>query len=171
LEAAIADGGFRSDLFYRLNVFPIEVPPLRERKGDIPLLVQYFVDRYATRDGKKITGIDRRSLELLQSYTWPGNIRELQNVIERSVIVSDAANLSVDGTWLVRPALRADSTIQPLSGKLAAQEKDMIEAALAQSNGRVSGPRGAAAKLGIPQSTLDSKIKSLKINKHQFRKS
>jgi DNA-binding NtrC family response regulator len=171
LEAAIADSGFRSDLFYRLNVFPIEVPPLRERKGDIPLLVQYFVDRYATRDGKKITGIDRRSLELLQSYTWPGNIRELQNVIERSVIVSDAANLSVDETWLVRPALRADSTIQPLSGKLAAQEKDMIEAALAESNGRVSGPRGAAAKLGIPQSTLDSKIKSLKINKHQFRKS
>jgi transcriptional regulator with GAF, ATPase, and Fis domain len=171
LQAAIADGEFRSDLFYRLNVFPIEVPPLRQRKEDIPLLVQYFVDRYATRDGKKITGIDRRSLELLQSYTWPGNIRELQNVIERSVIVCDSANLSVDETWLVRRALPSDSAIQPLSERLATQEKEMIEAALAESRGRVSGPQGAAAKLGIPQSTLDSKIKSLKINKHQFRKS
>jgi len=171
LQAAIADGGFRSDLFYRLNVFPIEVPPLRERKEDIPLLVEYFVDRYATRDGKKITGIDRRSLELLQSYTWPGNIRELQNVIERSVIICDSANLSVDETWLALRPLPSDSAIQPLAEKLASQEKEMIEAALAESQGRVSGPRGAAAKLGIPQSTLDSKIKSLKINKQQFRKS
>src|SRR5579872_1093693 len=171
LQAAIADGGFRSDLFYRLNVFPIEVPPLRERKEDIPLLVEYFVDRYATRDGKKITGIDRRSLELLQSYTWPGNIRELQNVIERSVIICDSANLSVDETWLALRPLPSDSAIQPFAEKLASQEEEMIEAALAESQGRVSGPRGAAAKLGIPQSTLDSKIKSLKINKQQFRKS
>ena len=171
LQAAIADGGFRSDLFYRLNVFPIEVPPLRERKEDIPLLVEYFVDRYATRDGKKITGIDRRSLELLQSYTWPGNIRELQNVIERSVIICDSANLSVDETWLALRPLPSDSAIQPFAEKLASQEKEIIEAALAESQGRVSGPRGAAAKLGIPQSTLDSKIKSLKINKQQFRKS
>jgi transcriptional regulator with PAS, ATPase and Fis domain len=170
LEAAIVEGGFRDDLFYRLNVFPIEVPPLRQRKEDIPLLVEYFIDRYASKAGKKITGINKRSLELLQSYAWPGNIRELQNVIERSVIICDSENLSVDETWLGRRALSADSPAQPLSGRLAAQEKEMIEAALAESNGRVSGPSGAAARLGIPQSTLDSKIKSLKINKQRFRK-
>jgi transcriptional regulator with PAS, ATPase and Fis domain len=171
LEAAIAEGSFRDDLFYRLNVFPIEVPPLRERNEDIPLLVQYFVDRYATKAGKKITGISRKSLELLQSYAWPGNIRELQNVIERSVIVSDSENLSVDESWLGRRVTSPDSAAQGLSERLASQEKEIIEAALAASNGKVSGPSGAAARLGIPQSTLDSKIKSLKINKHQFRKS
>jgi transcriptional regulator with GAF, ATPase, and Fis domain len=170
LQAAIADGEFREDLFYRLNVFPIEVPPLRQRKEDIPLLVEYFIDRYASKAGKKITGINKKSLELLQSYAWPGNIRELQNVIERSVIVCDSENLSVDESWLGRRALSPDSPSHPLSERLAAQEKEMIEAALAGSNGRVSGPSGAAAKLGIPQSTLDSRIKSLKINKQQYRK-
>lgn len=170
LQAAIAEGGFREDLFYRLNVFPIEVPPLRQRKEDVSLLVEYFVDRYASQAGKKITGINKKSMELLQSYNWPGNIRELQNVIERSVIICDSENLSIDESWLAKPSPTADSAIQPLSKKLAAQEKEMIEAALAESNGRVSGPRGAAAKLGIPQSTLDSKIKSLKINKQRFRK-
>jgi len=170
LEAAIAEGRFRDDLFYRLNVFPIEVPPLRQRKEDIPLLVEYFVDRYASKAGKNITGINKRSLELLQSYAWPGNIRELQNVIERSVIICDSENLSVDETWLGRRALPADSATQPLAEKLAAQERELIEAALAESNGKVSGPSGAAARLGIPQSTLDSKIKSLKINKLKFRK-
>jgi len=171
LEAAIAEGRFREDLFYRLNVFPLEVPPLRERKEDIPLLVQYFVDRYATKAGKRITSIAKRSLELLQSYTWPGNIRELQNVIERSVIVCDSENLSVDESWLGKRPTISGSSAQPLSERLASQEKEIIEAALTASNGRVSGPSGAAARLGIPQSTLDSKIKSLKINKHQFRKS
>lgn len=171
LEAAIAEGRFREDLFYRLNVFPLVVPPLRERKEDIPLLVRYFVDRYGTKAGKRITGISKRSMELLQSYTWPGNIRELQNVIERSVIVSNSENLSVDESWLGQRARTSGSPAQPLSEKLASQEKEMIEAALAASNGRVSGPSGAAAKLGIPQSTLDSKIKSLRIDKHQFRKS
>jgi len=171
LEVAIAEGRFREDLFYRLNVFPLEVPPLRERKEDIPLLVQYFVDRYATKAGKRITGIAKLSLELLQSYTWPGNIRELQNVIERSVIVCDSENLSVDESWLGKRQTAADSSAQRLSERLASQEKEMIESALAASNGRVSGPSGAAARLGIPQSTLDSKIKSLKINKHQFKKS
>jgi DNA-binding NtrC family response regulator len=170
LETAIVEGGFRDDLFYRLNVFPIEVPPLRQRKEDIPLLVEYFADRYASKAGKKITGINKRGLELLQSYAWPGNIRELQNVIERSVIICDSENLSVDETWLGRRALSADSTARPLAEKLAAQEKEMIEAALAESKGRVSGPSGAAARLGIPQSTLDSKIKSLKINKQRFRR-
>jgi transcriptional regulator with PAS, ATPase and Fis domain len=171
LEVAIAEGTLRDDLFYRLNVFPIEVPPLRERKEDIPLLVQYFVDRFATKAGKRITGISRKSLELLQSYTWPGNIRELQNVIERSVIVCDSENLSVDESWLGSRATSGDGSAQRLSERLASQEKEMIEAALAASNGRVSGPKGAAAKLGIPQSTLDSKIKALKINKHQFKNS
>ena len=171
LEVAIAEGRFREDLFYRLNVFPLQVPPLRERKEDIPLLVQYFVDRYATKAGKRIIGIAKRSLELLQSYTWPGNIRELQNVIERSVIVCDSENLSVDESWLGKRQAIIGESAQPLSERLASQEKEMIEAALAASNGRVSGPSGAAAMLGIPQSTLDSKIKSLKINKHRFRKS
>jgi DNA-binding NtrC family response regulator len=170
LEAAIVEGGFRDDLFYRLNVFPIEVPPLRKRKEDIPLLVEYFIDRYASKAGKKITGINKRSLELLRSYAWPGNIRELQNVIERSVIICDSENLSVDETWLGRRALPVDSRTLPLAEKLAAQEKEMIEAALTESSGKVSGPLGAAAKLGIPQSTLDSKIKSLKIDKTRFRK-
>jgi len=170
LQAAIAEGRFRDDLFYRLNVFPIEVPPLRERKEDIPLLVEYFVDRYTSQAGKKITGIAKKSMELLQSYKWPGNIRELQNVIERSVIISDSENLCIDESWFAGPWGTPDSVIQPFSEKLVAQEREMIESALAESNGRVSGPRGAAAKLGIPQSTLDSKIKALKINKQRFRR-
>jgi transcriptional regulator with GAF, ATPase, and Fis domain len=170
LQAAIAEGRFRDDLFYRLNVFPIEAPPLRERSEDIPLLVEYFVDRYASQAGKRITGISKKSMELLQSYTWPGNIRELQNVIERSVIISDSENLCIDESWLAGSSGTTDSAIQPFAEKLAAQEREMIESALAESNGKVSGPRGAAAKLGIPQSTLDSKIKALKINKQRFRR-
>ena len=170
LESAIARGEFREDLFYRLNVFPIEVPPLRQRKADIPLLVEYYVDRYASKAGKKITGINKSGLELLKSYSWPGNIRELQNVIERSVIISDSENLLLDESWFGHPGFSANSSIQPLSDRLAAQEREIIEAALAESNGRVSGPSGAAVRLGIPQSTLDSKIKSLKINKQQFRR-
>lgn len=170
LQAAIAEGKFREDLFYRLNVFPIEVPPLRERREDIPLLVEYFVDRYASKAGKAIKSINKNTMEMLQAYSWPGNIRELQNVIERSVIICDSENLSVDESWLARRATAAQPGIQPLSKTLATQEREMIEAALAESKGRVSGPLGAAAKLGIPQSTLDSKIKALKINKFRFRK-
>jgi PAS domain S-box-containing protein len=171
LEAAIAAGAFRSDLFYRLNVFPIEVPPLRERQEDIPVLVEYFIDRYAQKAGKSIRGVSKKSLELLQSYPWPGNIRELQNVIERSVIVCDTENFSVDESWLSRQSVATEPKGQlELSRKLAAQEKEMIEAALRESGGRVSGPSGAAAKLGIPGSTLDSKIRSLKINKNRFKR-
>jgi formate hydrogenlyase transcriptional activator len=169
LQAAISSGTFRSDLFYRLNVFPLEVPALRQRKEDIPVLVEYFIDRYASKSGKKIRGINKSTLDLLQSYAWPGNIRELQNVIERSVIVCDSENFSVDESWLSSRPAQADPETLPLSQKLATQEKEMIEAALADSKGRVSGPSGAAAKLGIPQSTLDSKIKSLKIDKQRFR--
>jgi len=169
LKAAIEAGIFRSDLFYRLNVFPIEMPPLRERKEDIPLLVEYFIDRYAGKAGKKIRGTNKRSLELLQSYPWPGNIRELQNVIERSVILCDADIFSVDESWLVRESCETQPASRPLSDKIVTQEKEMIEAALSESRGRVSGPLGAAAKLAIPPSTLESKIRSLKINKHRFK--
>ena len=170
LQGAIVEGRFREDLFYRLNVFPIEVPPLRERKEDIPLLVQYFAERYASKAGKNITNINKKSMEALQSYTWPGNIRELQNVIERSVVICDTDTLFVDESWLGRRTPVAVEAALPLTEKLSVQERQMIEAALADSNGRVSGPRGAAAKLGIPQSTLDSKIKALKIDKRRFRK-
>jgi len=170
LQAAIAAGAFRSDLFYRLNVFPVNVPSLRERREDIPLLVEYFIDRYARKAGKSICRINTRSLELLKSYPWPGNIRELQNVIERSVILCDTVDFSVDESWLVRQPLAEEPSSRPeLSRKLAAQEKEMIEAALRESGGRVSGPSGAAAKLGIPGSTLDTKIRSLKINKNCFK--
>ena len=170
LAAAIASGTFRSDLFYRLNVFPIEVPPLRERREDIPVLVEYLIDRYARKAGKNIRGVNKRSLELLQSYPWPGNIRELQNVIERSVIVCETENLSVDESWLSRqPHVTSSKSELGLSRKPATQEKEIIEAALRESRGRVGGPSGAAAKLGIPGSTLESKIRSLKINKHRFK--
>ncbi len=169
LPAAIAAGAFRSDLFYRLNVFPLELPPLRERKKDIPLLVEYFLDRYASKAGKKIQSINKKTLELLQAYRWPGNIRELQNVIERSVIVCDTETFSVDASWLTQESVPGEPARQALGGTLAAQEKDIIEAALAATRGRVSGPSGAAAKLGMPSTTLESKIKSLKIDKYRFK--
>jgi len=170
LEAGIAAGVFRSDLFYRLNVFPIEVPPLRERRQDIPVLVEYFIDRYARKAGKSFQTVNKRSLDLLQSYSWPGNIRELQNVIERSVIVCETETFSVDASWLSRrPSAIVPGVQFDFSEKLAAQEKEMIEAALRETKGRVFGPLGAAAKLGMPGTTLDSKIKSLKISKNRFK--
>jgi PAS domain S-box-containing protein len=170
LQAAIAAGSFRSDLFYRLNVFPIEVPPLRKRREDIPMLVEYFIDRYARKAGKSIRSANKRSLDLLQSYPWPGNIRELQNVIERSVIVCDTENFSVDESWLSRQPLATEpKSPLELSEKLAAQEKEMIEAALRECGGQVFGPSGAATKLGMPRSTLESKIRSLKIDKNLFK--
>jgi formate hydrogenlyase transcriptional activator len=171
LQAAISAGSFRSDLFYRLHVFPIEIPPLRERREDIPLLVEYFIDRYARKAGKNIKRVNKKTLELLQSYPWPGNIRELQNVMERSVILCETEIFSIDENWLPQPPpLTAASKQQvELPRRLLVQEKDMIEAALKDTGGRVSGPTGAAAKLGIPRSTLESKIRSLKINKNRFR--
>jgi PAS domain S-box-containing protein len=170
LEAAIAAGTFRNDLFYRLNVFPIEMPSLRERREDIPMLVEYFIDRFAREAGKSFQAVNKNSLELLQSYPWPGNIRELQNVIERSVIVCDTEEFSVDESWLSRSPLGTETKSQmDLSRRLATQEKEMIEAALRESGGRVSGQSGAAAKLGIPGSTLETKIKSLNIDKNRFK--
>ena len=170
LEAAIAASTFRGDLFYRLNVFPIEIPPLRERREDIPLLVEYFIAHFARKAGKSFRGINKKTLDLLLSYTWPGNIRELQNVVERSVIVCETENFSVDESWLSQQSI-ATKPKSPLdlSEKIAAQEKEMIEAALRESRGRVSGSSGAAAKLGIPGPTLESKIRSLKINKNHFK--
>jgi len=170
LSAAVVDGSFRSDLFYRLQVFPIEIPPLRERKDDIPLLVEFFVDRFARKAGKNIRHVGQETLESLQSYAWPGNIRELQNVIERSVILSESDIFSIDESWLPLPQTAAESKRDcafPL--RLEAQEKKTIEEALRASRGRVFGPAGAAAKLRIPRSTLESKIKSLKIDKNCFK--
>jgi transcriptional regulator with GAF, ATPase, and Fis domain len=170
LQAAISAGSFRSDLFYRLNVFPIEIPSLRERQADIPLLVEYFIDRYARKAGKHFKNVEKRTLQVLQSYPWPGNIRELQNVIERSVILCESGTFSIDESWLSLPLPATESKRHiELPRRLEAQEKNMIEEALKASRGRVFGPTGAAAKLGIPRSTLESKIKSLKIDKNCFR--
>jgi PAS domain S-box-containing protein len=170
LQAAITAGSFRRDLFYRLHVFPIVIPPLRDRREDVRQLVEYFIDRYARKAGKSIKGVSKRTLELLESYPWPGNIRELQNVVERSVILCDTEIFSIDESWLPREPFLAESGNQvELSEKLLAQEKNMIEAALKETRGRVSGTDGAAAKLGIPRSTLESKIRSLKIDKNRFR--
>jgi formate hydrogenlyase transcriptional activator len=172
LEAAMAAGTFRSDLFYRLNVFPIEMPSLRERREDIPLLVEYFIDRFARQAGKNFQSVNKKSLDLLQTYPWPGNIRELQNVIERSVIVCETENFSVDESWLSRPSPSAGANREIGSFKrLPSQEKAIIEAALTESGGRVYGPSGAAAKLGMPRSTLEHKIRSLRINKNRFKTS
>jgi PAS domain S-box-containing protein len=168
LTAAIAAGAFRADLFYRLNVFPIELPPLRKRKEDIPMLVEYFVKRYAEKAGKQIRKMDVNTLELCQSYPWPGNIRELQNIVERSVILTSGDTFRLENAWLVSPQPARQELPGPLPDTLQNQEREIIEAALAECKGKVAGPRGAAAKLGIPRSTLDSKIKQLKIKKHKF---
>jgi PAS domain S-box-containing protein len=167
LTAAMADGTFRQDLFYRLHVFPLEMPPLRERREDIPALVEYFISRYARKAGKTFRRVSKRTLDRLRSYPWPGNVRELQNVIERSVIVSDSDEFTVDESWL--SAAPPVNSRLGLSGALAAHEKAIVEDALRASGGRVFGPSGAAARLGIPRSTLEWKIRALKINKSRFR--
>jgi formate hydrogenlyase transcriptional activator len=173
LKAAVAAGTFRQDLFYRLNVFPIQVPPLRQRADDIPPLVEYFIDRYAKKAGKKIRKIEKKTMELFQTYKWPGNIRELQNVVERAVILCDDDTFSVDETWLIQESPREPRPLSASASRLLRldedQEREMIEAALAESKGRVAGPFGAASKLGIPRQTLESKIASLGINKNRFK--
>jgi len=169
LHAAVEAGTFRRDLFYRLNVFPIHVPPLRDRVDDIPLLVEYLTERYASKAGKKIRSVKKKTLELFQAYDWPGNIRELQNVVERAVILCDGDTLAVDESWLQRESPRPGVASRGLGRLDVIQEKEMIETALTDSGGRVSGPRGAAAILGIPRSTLESRIRSLQINKHRFK--
>jgi len=169
LSAAIAAGTFRQDLFYRLNVVPIEIPSLRERKDDIPLLVEYLIDRYAQKTGKKIRRMERKTLELFEAYDWPGNIRELQNVVERAVILSEGDIFSVDETWFrIRPERFTGPTV-PFADDLSRRERELIEIALQESKGKTSGPSGAATKLGIPRQTLDSRIKALGIDKYRFK--
>jgi PAS domain S-box-containing protein len=167
LEEAVAEGTFRQDLFYRLNVFPVEVPPLRDRGGDIPLLVEYFIDHYSRKMGKTFRHINKRTLNRLKAYPWPGNVRELQHVVERSVIVCDSEEFLIDESWLSTGAKLDNGVV--LANKLATHEKAIIEQALRDSGGRVFGPTGAATRLGIPRSTLESKIRSLRIDKKRFR--
>jgi len=169
LNALVAEGRFREDLLYRLNVVPIEVPPLRERVADIPLLVEYFIDRFGKRAGKKFKTIDKKSLKAFQTYAWPGNVRELQNVIERAVILSEGETFAMDEAWLRREMRAIPRRTGSLLSALVKQEKEMIETALAASHGQVSGPSGAATTLGLPSRTLDSKIKRLKINVYRFK--
>jgi transcriptional regulator with GAF, ATPase, and Fis domain len=169
LIAAAAVGTFRMDLFYRLNVFPIDVPPLRQRIEDIPLLVRYFIDRYSLKVGKNITRIEKRTMDLLSAYQWPGNIRELQNVIERSVILCDSDVFAAEASWFAEQHTGAGGSRTLLNKKLEEQERELIEAALAETNGRVAGNSGAAARLGVPASTLESKIRTLGIRKAKFK--
>jgi formate hydrogenlyase transcriptional activator len=169
LRAAVAAGTFRQDMFYRLNVFPIHMPSLRERTGDIPLLAEYLVGRYAKQTGKRFISVRKSTFDMLQAYGWPGNIRELQNVIERAVILCESETFSINETWLKREPSRSFGPLNPLAATLADREREMIEAALAESQGRISGPTGAAAKLGVPRQTLDSKIANLQISKLRFK--
>ena len=172
LEAAVANGTFRPDLYYRLNVFPIQVPPLRERQDDVLTLLEYFVHRFAQKMGKHFGKIDKRTVELFRSYPWPGNIRELQNVVERSVIVSSDGEFCVDAAWLSRDSRRVSWPQQPepaATDEDASRERQIVEDALAGSRGRVSGPNGAAARLRVPPSTLEHRIKKLRIRKSRFK--
>jgi len=169
LRAAVDAGAFRLDLFYRLNVFPIQMPSLRERSEDILLLATYFIERYASKAGKKITNIERKTLAWLQAYDLPGNTRELQNVVERAVILFDGETFSIDETWLQPVTRKTTKPAVALTATLANHEREIIEAALEESRGRISGLSGAAGKLGMPRTTLESKIKSLRINKYQFK--
>src|SRR5208282_5664102 len=169
LEEMIVEKQFRLDLYYRLNVFPISIPPLRERPEDIPLLVRHFVRQSAQRMNKTIGAISSETMEALTRYPWPGNIRELQNVIERSVILYEKGNLSIKKCWLSRECFHPEPAIQPLLKRSVMEDRRTIGAVLAETRGRVSGPSGAAAKLGMPPSTLESKIRSMNINKYRFK--
>ncbi|MBV8213980.1 MAG: sigma-54-dependent Fis family transcriptional regulator [Verrucomicrobia bacterium] len=169
LKTAVSKGLFRQDLYYRLNVFPIEMPSLRERPEDIALLTEYFIQRYAQKLGKAISGISKKTLDQFRSYSWPGNIRELQNVIERSLILCEKETFSVDENWLNHESVESAIASKPLGQRLVADERASIEAALAKTTGRVAGKSGAAAILGVPASTLESRIRSLRINKYLFK--
>jgi len=169
LSAAVAEGTFRRDLFYRLNVFPIRLPALRERVDDIPLLVESLIGRFAKKAGKVIRHVSKSTLDQLKAYDWPGNIRELQNVVERGVILCDGDTFSIDESWLPRIEPKSGTTRAPLVADLVEREREMIEEALRESAGAVSGHTGAAAKLGIPRQTLESKIRKLGIDRHRFR--
>jgi formate hydrogenlyase transcriptional activator len=169
LTAAVAAGTFRRDLFYRINVFPVEMPSLRERIDDIPFLVEYLLDRYREKTGKGFRSIQQKTLAIFQGYDWPGNIRELQNIIERAAILCEGDIFSIEETWLKREIPQGYAPAVPFVRTRADREREIIEAALAESGGRVAGTKGAAAKLGIPRQTLDSKIASLGIDKRRFQ--
>jgi len=169
LDTAVTEGHFRQDLFYRLNVFPIQIPPLRDRADDISLLVDYLIDRFGTKAGKRFRSINKKTLELFEAYDWPGNIRELQNVIERAVILCEGDTFSVDEAWLTRVTPKPAMTSVPLVASLVEREREMLEAALREAEGVIGGPSGAASKLGIPRQTLESKIRKLGINRHRFK--
>jgi PAS domain S-box-containing protein len=170
LSRSVAQGAFREDLFYRLNVFPIRVPPLRERVGDIPALIEHFVRRYSEKAGKQIDQIGKKTLDLCRAYHWPGNVRELQNIVERSVILATARTLDIDEAWISSPGSQSGNQLSScFDESLTSWERNVIESALSATGGRIAGPRGAAAKLGIPRSTLDWKIKHLKIDKARFK--
>jgi formate hydrogenlyase transcriptional activator len=169
LDKLVSEGKFRQDLLYRLNVVPITMPSLRERAADIPVLVEYFIARFGKKLGKKFRTIEKNTLKMMQEYGWPGNVRELQNVIERAVTLSESDRFAVDEGWLKREPSEVPHASVALNGVLLAHEKEVIEAALAQSHGRISGPAGAATKLGIPDSTLEAKIKRLGIDKYRFK--
>ena len=170
----VAEQKFRSDLFFRLNVFPIQVPPLRERHGDIPLLVRHFAQQFSKRMNKTIDTISSATVEALSRYHWPGNIRELQNVIERAVITSTGPVLKVDVADLKiskssSPAEKSSaqgSTNGGLRDTLEETERQQILKALKQSNWVVAGPKGAAAKLGMKRSTLQLRMSKLAISRH-----
>jgi formate hydrogenlyase transcriptional activator len=165
LAEDVREGRFRSDLYYRLNVFPVHVPPLRERPEDIPPLVAHFAEKYGEHFRRKISRIERRTLDLLQSHSWPGNVRELENTVERAVILARNGVLSVDASML------RDATPQDSAGQRAAsQERDAIVAALTVSGGKISGDTGAAKAMGIPASTLEFRIKKLGIDKFRYRR-
>jgi formate hydrogenlyase transcriptional activator len=169
LDKLVREGTFRQDLLYRLNVVPIAMPSLRERAVDVPILVEYFIARFGKKVGKKFQTIEKKTLKMMQQYEWPGNVRELQNVIERAVILSDSDTFTVDELWLKRTPSEVPNSDSTLSRALQAHEKEVIEAALAESQGMISGPAGAAAKLGVPDSTLETKIKRLGIDKYRFK--
>ena len=171
LTSAVAEGEFRQDLFYRLNVFPIRLPALRERISDTSLLVGYLIDRYAKKLGKKIRNIDKKTIELFHAYDWPGNIRELQNVVERAVILSEGESFFVDETWLTHVTPKPAATTAPLIADLVEREREILEAALRESEGVVGGPTGVAVKLGIPRQTPESKMRKLGINRYRFKPS
>jgi formate hydrogenlyase transcriptional activator len=169
LKSAVEAGNFRRDLYYRLNVFPVEIPSLRERLNDIPLLATHFIARCASTAGKEIRNIERQTLRWLQEHDWPGNIRELQNIVERAVILCDGDTLSIDKAWLQSETAETSDAPFVLPESLLNQEREVIETALEESKGRISGPLGAASRLGIPRTTLESRIRSLRINKHRFK--
>jgi formate hydrogenlyase transcriptional activator len=169
LNTAVTEGHFRQDLFYRLNVFPIQIPPLRDRVDDISLLIDYLIDRFGTKAGKRFRSINKKTLELFQAYDWPGNIRELQNVIERAVILCEGDTFSVDEAWLTRAVPKPAMTPIPLAASLVEREREMLEAALREAEGVIGGPKGAASKLGMPRQTLESKIRKFGINRHSFK--